>query len=76
MGLTFFLEDNYGEHFVCHSGGQNAFVTHFYLNPAGRTAYVVAFNTTGMDKKQSTRILDREIKEYLFQHVFPLFKSL
>ncbi len=76
MGLTFFLEDNYGEHFVCHSGGQNAFVTHFYLNPAGRTAYIVAFNTTGMDKKKSTRILDREIKEYLFQHVFPLFKSL
>ncbi len=73
MGLTFFLEDNYGMHFVCHSGGQNAFVTHFYLNPKSRTAYVVGFNTLNMDEKKNTRILDRRIKEYLFEHIFPLF---
>jgi CubicO group peptidase (beta-lactamase class C family) len=73
MGLTFFLEDNYNMSFVCHSGGQNAYVTHFYLNTKDRTAYVVGFNTTGRDKEQSTRVLDREIKEFLFRNVFPLF---
>lgn len=73
MGLTFFLEDNYNMSFVCHSGGQNAYVTHFYLNTKDRTAYVVGFNTNGMDKEQNTRVLDREIKEFLFKNVFPLF---
>ena len=74
MGLTFFIEDNFNLHFIGHSGGQNAFVTHFYLCPELRTAYIVAFNTLASDKKQNTRTLDRQIKDYLFQHIFPLFK--
>jgi len=73
MGLTFFIEDNYGMHFVAHSGGQNAFVTHFYLNPDTRTAYIVGFNTLASGKNQNTRVLDREIKEYLFENISPLF---
>ncbi len=75
MGLTFFIEDNFNLHFIGHSGGQNAFVTHFYLNPQLRTAYIVAFNTLATDKKQNTRVLDRQIKDYLFQYIFPLFKK-
>ncbi|MDQ3063364.1 MAG: beta-lactamase family protein [Acidobacteriota bacterium] len=79
MGLTYFVEDNYDQHFIGHSGGQNAFVTHFYLNPETRTAYVVAFNThatpTEKNSNQDTRLLDREIKENLFQNIFPLFKK-
>ena len=74
MGLTFFIEDNFNLHFIGHSGGQNAFVTHFYLCPDLRTAYLVAFNTLASEKKQNTRTLDRQIKDYLFQHIFPLFK--
>jgi CubicO group peptidase (beta-lactamase class C family) len=76
MALTFFIEDNFGRHYICHSGGQNAFVTHFYLNPSSRTAYVVGFNTLGEEKDQNTRVLDRTIKEYLFQNIFPLFKEV
>lgn len=75
MGLTFFIEDNFGMHFICHSGGQNAFVTHFFLNPDSRAAYVVGFNTLGMSKTQNTRVLDREIKEYLFKNIFPIFQK-
>ena len=75
MALTYFIEDNFGMRFVCHSGGQNAFVTHFYLNPASRTAYVVGFNTLASGKTQNTRVLDRTIKEYLFKNIFPLFES-
>jgi len=77
MGLSFFIEDNYGQHFIGHSGGQNGFISHFYLRPDTRTAYLIAFNThatsTEKDSGQDTRRLDREIKDYLFQNIFPLF---
>jgi CubicO group peptidase (beta-lactamase class C family) len=77
MGLTFFIEDNFGQRFIGHSGSQNGFVSHFYLRPDTRTAYVIAFNThaipTEKDSSQDTRRLDREIKDYLFQKIFPLF---
>lgn len=79
MGLTYFIEDNFGQHFIGHSGGQNGFISHFYLRPDTRTAYIVAFNTHALPKEgepdtgQNTRVLDREIKDYLFKNIFPLF---
>ncbi len=77
MGLTFFIEDNFNQHFIGHSGSQNGFISHFYLRPDTRMAYVVAFNTqataTEKDQNQDTRRLDREIKDYVFQNIFPLF---
>ncbi|MDX2043054.1 MAG: serine hydrolase domain-containing protein [Acidobacteriota bacterium] len=77
MGLTFFIEDNFNQHFIGHSGGQNGFISHFYLRPDTRMAYIVAFNThataTEKDQSQDTRRLDREIKDYVFQNIFPLF---
>jgi hypothetical protein len=77
MGLTFFIEDNFGQHFIGHSGTQNGFITHFYLRPDTRMAYIIAFNTqatpTEKDSNQDTRRLDREIKDYLFQKIFSLF---
>jgi CubicO group peptidase (beta-lactamase class C family) len=77
IGLTYFIEDNFGQHFIGHSGGQNGFISHFYLRPDNRTAYLVAFNTHAIpsekNKAQDTRLLDHEIKEWLFERVFPLF---
>jgi CubicO group peptidase (beta-lactamase class C family) len=77
MALTFFIEDNFGQHFIGHSGSQNGFISHFYIRPDTRTAYIIAFNTHAMptekDSSQDTRRLDREIKDHLFQRVFPLF---
>ncbi|MBO0799840.1 MAG: serine hydrolase, partial [Blastocatellia bacterium] len=77
IGLIFFIEDNYGQHFIGHSGNQNGFISHFYLRPDTRTAYIIAFNTqaipTEKDASKDTRRLDREIKDYLFQKIFPLF---
>jgi CubicO group peptidase (beta-lactamase class C family) len=79
MGLTFFIEDNFGQHFIGHSGGQNGFISHFYIRPDTRTAYIIAFNThatpTEKDSSRDTRRLDREIKDYLFQKIFPLFAA-
>lgn len=77
MGLSFFIEDNYGQHFIGHSGSQNGFISHFYFRPDTRLAYIIAFNThaTAGEKapEQDTRRLDREIKDYLFQNIFPQF---
>src|SRR5215813_5435302 len=77
MGLTFFIEDNFGQHFIGHSGSQNGFISHFYIRPDTRMAYIIAFNTHAMstekDSSQDTRRLDREIKDYLFQKIIPLF---
>ena len=75
MGLLFFVEDNFGQHFIGHSGTQNGFRTHFFINPATRSAYIVAFNTwtygTSNDPEATTHRLDEEVKNYLFVKVFP-----
>jgi CubicO group peptidase (beta-lactamase class C family) len=77
MALTFFIEDNFGQSFIGHSGSQNGFISHFYIRPDTRTSYIIAFNTHAMptdkDSSQDTRRLDREIKDHLFQRIFPLF---
>jgi CubicO group peptidase (beta-lactamase class C family) len=77
IGLTFFIEDNFGQHFIGHSGSQNGFISHFYIRPDTRMAYIIVFNThatpTEKDSSQDTRRLDREIKDHLFQRIFPLF---
>lgn len=75
MGLSFFIEDNYGQRFIGHSGSQNGFISHFYIKPETRTGYIVAYNTTADSATQNTRTLDRELKEYLFQKIFPLFTA-
>ena len=79
IGLTFFLEENYGMRFIGHSGSQNGFMSHFYIRPESRTAYLIAFNTTATadekDQTRDTRRLDREIKDYLFQKIFTIFPA-
>lgn len=79
MGLTYFIEENFGQRFIGHSGTQNGFLSHFYICPASRAAYIVAFNTDAMptekDAGHNTRVLDREIKDYLFEKLFPPFAN-
>lgn len=79
IGLTYFIEENFDMRFICHSGHQNNFATHFYFNPELRAAYIVAFNTYAPPKQANpahdTDLLDRQLKEHLFEHVFPLFKK-
>jgi CubicO group peptidase (beta-lactamase class C family) len=75
MGLCFFLEEHAGLPFVAHSGSQNGFISHFYVNLAGRTAYVVAFNTVadpvGPDGKANTRQVDRDVRDYVVRNLIP-----
>jgi CubicO group peptidase (beta-lactamase class C family) len=76
MGLCFFLEESNGGRFVGHSGEQNGFLSHFYVEPRSGTAYIVAYNTDASTDKgpgPDTRVLDRALAEYFFKHVFPRF---
>jgi CubicO group peptidase (beta-lactamase class C family) len=79
MGLCFFLERHRGLDFIAHSGGQNAFISHFYVHQPSRTAYLVAFNTIGdppeKDGRGDTRGLDRAIRDHLMANVFPVWAA-
>ncbi len=70
MGLSFFIRDDHGRKFIGHSGSQNGFISHFYLQPESRKAYIVAFNTDAEGKNQDTRRFDAELRDYLFEHFF------
>jgi CubicO group peptidase (beta-lactamase class C family) len=79
MGLCFFLEEHAGIPFVAHSGSQNGFISHFYVNVKRRVAYVVAFNTVaepvGPDGKANTRQVDRDVRDYLVTNVIPALSA-
>jgi CubicO group peptidase (beta-lactamase class C family) len=75
LGLNFFVEDREGRHLVGHSGSQNGFIAHFYICPALRAGYVVAFNTEwetpdGDTAKEKTRLLDADLRTYILRNVF------
>jgi CubicO group peptidase (beta-lactamase class C family) len=46
IGLAFFVQDHGGARVASHTGGQRAFVTFFYVDPASRTGALGAFNTS------------------------------
>jgi|SRR5581483_11588161 len=70
MGLGLFIRKENGRRFIGHSGSQNGFISHFYIRPESREAYIVAFNTDALDTDRNTRRLDRELRDYLFEHYF------
>lgn len=70
IGLCFFVREENGRRFIGHSGGQNGFISHFYIQPESRTAYLVNFNTDAVDKDKNTRRFDSELRDYLFGHFF------
>ncbi len=46
IGLAFFVQEHGGTRFATHTGGQQSFVTFFYVHPASGTAACGAFNTS------------------------------
>jgi CubicO group peptidase (beta-lactamase class C family) len=74
IGLNFFVEDRQGLRLIGHSGGQNGFISHFYICPALRAGYIVAFNTqtpsAGGEDQDGTRLFDAELRTFILQRVF------
>lgn len=74
MGLGYFLETHGGRNFVAHSGGQNGFISHFYLDRASRKAAIIAFNTqtesATQGDKRNTRALDAAMRDAMVRDLF------
>jgi CubicO group peptidase (beta-lactamase class C family) len=71
VGLSCFIREDGGRKFIDHGGNQNGFISHFYIQPDTRSAYLVNFNTDALDSKQNTAQFDRELRDYLFANFFP-----
>ncbi len=71
MGLCFFIEKRGRRKLIGHSGSQNGFISHLYLDPAARAGYVVSFNTDATDDVAvpNTRKLDAEVREFFVANV-------
>jgi CubicO group peptidase (beta-lactamase class C family) len=67
---SFFLHSDRGLHLVGHAGWQNGFRSHFYIDPATRSAYIVVYNTDVLDAKQNTRSFDFALRDYLIDRFF------
>ncbi len=74
MGLGFFLETHGGRDFVAHSGGQNGFISHFYVDRASHKAAIIAFNTQTTSEKlgdaRNTRALDAAMRDAMVARLF------
>lgn len=59
---------------VFHSGGQNGFISYFYVDRASRKAAIVVFNTETTLKApgetRSTRALDTAMRDAMVTHLF------
>lgn len=74
MGLGYFLETHGGRNFIAHSGGQNGFISHFYVDRASHKGAIIAFNTQAESKKlgdaRNTRALDSDMRDRLIERLF------
>jgi CubicO group peptidase (beta-lactamase class C family) len=67
---SFFLHIDGTLRLIGHAGWQNGFRSHFYINPATHSAYIVAYNTDAQDTHQNTRTFDFALRDYLIDHFF------
>lgn len=70
VSTSFFEHTDGALTLIGHAGWQNGFRSHFYIDPATRSGYIVAYNTDAQDAKQNTRGFDFELRDYLIDHFF------
>ena len=74
MGLGFFLEAHGGRNFIAHSGGQNGFISHFYVDRASHKAAIITFNTQTESQQlgdaRNTRALDAAMRDAMVALLF------
>lgn len=77
MGLCFFIEKRGKRRLIGHSGSQNGFISHLYLDAAARAGYVVSFNTDATEEAPvpNTRRLDAEVREFFVANVAPVLEA-
>jgi CubicO group peptidase (beta-lactamase class C family) len=79
VAASFFVHTDGALTLIGHAGWQNGFRSHFYIDPATRSAYIVAYNTDAQDDRfkdkilsraQNTRSFDLELRDYLIDRFF------
>ena len=70
VAASFFVHTDGALTLIGHAGWQNGFRSHFYLDPATRSAYIVAYNTDSQDAAQNMRGFDFELRDFLIDHFF------
>lgn len=78
MGLSFFLMEKDGFRVIGHTGSQKAFLSFIYVDPLTRTGAIAAWNTLGLapdgqTPRPDTRALLNQLRQTLFERLFPLF---
>jgi CubicO group peptidase (beta-lactamase class C family) len=68
VATSFFVHTDGSRKLIGHAGWQNGFRSHFYIDLATKSAYIVAYNTDAQDQKQNTRSFDFELRDYLIDH--------
>ena len=72
-GLSFFVEKWGDVTLVGHSGDQNGFISHLYLHPPSRTAWVISMNTDTTAAKDgsrpSSRDVDMAVRKLIVDHI-------
>ena len=68
VAASFFVHTDGQLKLIGHAGWQNGFRSHFYIDPATRSAYIVAYNTDATDAVQNTRSWDFELRDHLIDH--------
>lgn len=61
--LSFFVERHHGVELVGHSGNQNGFLSHLYVHPPSRSAFVVAFNTDASSASRNRTRITRDVDD-------------
>jgi CubicO group peptidase (beta-lactamase class C family) len=72
-GLSCFVERHRGVELIGHSGDQNGFIAHLYVNRPARSGYVVAFNTNARstsDPARTTRGVDDAVRDAIIEELW------
>jgi CubicO group peptidase (beta-lactamase class C family) len=77
MGLSFFIEKRGNRKLIGHSGSQNGFISHLYIDRAADAGYLVSFNTEATDDAPApnTRKLDAEVRAFFVANVAPALET-
>jgi CubicO group peptidase (beta-lactamase class C family) len=70
VAASFFVHTDGALKLIGHAGWQNGFRSHFYIDPATHSAYIVAYNTDSQDPRQNTRSFDFDLRDFLIDRFF------
>ena len=75
MGTTFFVYERDGVRVIGHTGSQRAFQCFLLVDPAAKTAAIVAFNSESTNPNRTTRAIMLQFLNTVLERIMPLFRA-